>query len=127
MSINRCLIGGNITHDLDLKKTPNGVSVLTVDVAVNRDGKDAGSDFIRCVVWRQSAEFLYKYAKKGTMIFVDGRLQKRKYESNGRTEYVTEVVADRVQILRQPQGKIENELQFDIGSPIEIDSDELPF
>ena len=50
MSINRCLIGGNITHDLDLKKTPNGVSVLTVDVAVNRDGKDAGREFIRCVV-----------------------------------------------------------------------------
>src|SRR5690625_4326459 len=106
--LNRVVIVGRLTRDPDLRYTPNGVAVANFTVAANRPftnqqgNRDA--DFINCVVWRRAAENLANYMKKGGLIGVDGRLQSRTYEGqDGKTVFVTEVVADNVQFL-EPKG-----------------------
>lgn len=102
--LNRVVLVGRLTRDPDLRYTPNGVAVANFTIAVNRPfTNQQGSreaDFINCVVWRRPAETLANYMKKGNQIGVDGRLQTRSYEGqDGKTVYVTEVVADSVQFL----------------------------
>lgn len=99
MSINRVVLMGRITQDLEVRQTPNGVSTLTFNIAVDRNFKDQNgeyqSDFITCVAWRQTAEFIGKYFGKGRMIAVEGQLRSRTYEDkNGTKHYVTEVYVD---------------------------------
>jgi len=102
--MNRCVLIGRLTKDVDLRYTPNGVPVATFTLAVNRTfsnqqgQKDA--DFINIVVWRKPAENVANYLKKGSLAGVDGRIQTRNYEGqDGKRVYVTEVVADSVQFL----------------------------
>lgn len=102
--MNRVVLVGRLTRDPDLRYTPSGVAVANFTIAINRpftnqDG-NREADFINCVVWRRPAENLANYMKKGSQIGVDGRLQSRSYEGqDGKTVYVTEVVADSVQFL----------------------------
>lgn len=102
--LNRVVLVGRLTRDPDLRYTPTGVAVANFTIAANRPftnqegNRDA--DFINCVVWRRPAENLANYMKKGNLVGVDGRLQSRSYEGqDGKTVYVTEVVADSVQFL----------------------------
>lgn len=101
--INRTVLTGRLVRDPELRYTPIGVAVANFTLAVNRPFANASgereADFISCVVWRKPAENLAKYIKKGGLIGVDGRLQSRSYEQDGKTVYVTEVVADNVQFL----------------------------
>lgn len=102
--LNRVILVGRLTRDPDLRYTPNGVAVANFNIAVNRPFTDANgertADFINGVVWRRQAENLANYMKKGSLIGVDGRLQTRTYEGqDGKTVYVTEVVADSIQFL----------------------------
>jgi len=100
--LNHITIMGRLTRDPELRSTQAGVSVASFTVAVDRDfgGRDGGekqTDFIDCVAWRQTGEFVSKYFRKGSMIVVSGRLQSRKWqdrEGNNRTNW--EVVADNV-------------------------------
>lgn len=99
--LNRVILMGRITHELEVRQTPNGVSALTFTVAVDRNYKNqAGeyeADFITCVAWRQTAEFIGRYFGKGRMIALEGQLRSRTYEDkNGTKHYVTEVFADSV-------------------------------
>lgn len=99
--LNRVILMGRITQDLDLKQTPNGVSVLSFSVAVDRNfarqGEERQTDFISCVAWRQQAEFISRYFGKGRMIALEGNLRTRNYEDkNGSKHYVTEVYVDSV-------------------------------
>lgn len=79
MSINRIVLMGNITRDLELRSTPSGKSVLQFTVAVERDKKDANgnkkTDFIDCVAWNGTAEFISRNFGKGSAIAIDGKLQ----------------------------------------------------
>lgn len=79
MSINRIVLMGNITRDLELRSTPSGKSVLQFSVAVERDAKDANgnkkTDFIDCVSWNGTAEFISRNFVKGSAIAIDGKLQ----------------------------------------------------
>src|SRR5690625_3320053 len=102
--LNRVVLVGRLTKDPDLRYTPNGVAVANFTLAVNRpftnQQGNREADFINCVVWRRPAENLANYMKKGNQVGVDGRLQTRTYEGqDGKTVYVTEVVADSVQFL----------------------------
>ncbi|WP_337019438.1 single-stranded DNA-binding protein [Oceanobacillus massiliensis] len=102
--LNRVVLVGRLTKDPDLRYTPNGVAVANFTVAVNRPFSNQQgnreADFINCVVWRKPAENLANYMKKGSLIGVDGRIQTRTFEGqDGKTVYVTEVVADSVQFL----------------------------
>lgn len=98
MGISRTVILGRITQDLELKQTPNGVSVLSFTVAVDRNYskvEEKQSDFISCVAWKERAEFISRYFGKGRMIAVEGQLRTRTYDDkNGVKHYVTEVFVD---------------------------------
>jgi len=98
---NKVILLGRICHDLELKTTPSGVSVLSFRIAVDRNyqpkGEERKADFFNIVTWRSTAEFVSKYFAKGRMIMVDGELQTRQYvDKNDVTVNVTEIVADSV-------------------------------
>ena len=97
-NLNKVIIGGRLTADVELKQTTSGVSVCSFSVAVNRRYSKDGNqeaDFINCQAWRSTAEFISKYFKKGSSICVVGAIQTRSWEDqNGRKRYATEVVAD---------------------------------
>ena len=106
--LNRVILMGRITHDLELKQTPSGVSVLSFSIAVDRgyvrQGEERQTDFINCVAWRQRAEFINNYFAKGRMIAIEGSLQTRTYDDqNGVKHYVTEVVVDNVSFTGEPK------------------------
>lgn len=100
--VNRAVILGRLTADPEVRKTQTGLSVCSFTVAADRiqkAGEEKKADFISCVAWRQSAEYLAQYGRKGNWVSVDGRLQTRTYDKDGRTVYVTEVVADNVSLI----------------------------
>ena len=101
--INKWIGMGRLTADPELKQTQSGVSTCTVNVAVQRDYADGSgekqTDFICVVAWRQTAEFICKYFRKGSMIAVVGELRTRTYNDKRYPDvkhYVTEVYADKV-------------------------------
>ena len=102
--INSVCLVGRLTRDPELKYTGNNIAVASFSLAVNRNFKDANgereTDFINCVIWRQQAENLANWAKKGALIGITGRIQTRSYENQqGQRIYVTEVVAENIQML----------------------------
>lgn len=101
--INRVVLVGRITRDIELRKTPNGASVVSFTIACNRRSKQEGqpdADFINCVAWNRVADLMAQYLNKGALIGVEGRIQTRSYDDkDGKRVYVTEVVAESVQFL----------------------------
>ena len=97
-SFNKCIFIGNLTSDVELKQSTSGVSVCSFSIAVNRKmAKNNECDFITVVAWRQQAEFVCRYFKKGQPILICGQLQTRTWTDNqGQKRYATEVVADEV-------------------------------
>lgn len=92
--LNRISIMGRMTKDPELRYTQNEKPVASFTLAVDRDGKDAGTDFINCVAWDRTATFVESYFKKGSMAVVDGRLQMRNWEDReGNKRTTAEVVA----------------------------------
>lgn len=97
--LNIIILMGRLVADPELKQTPGGVSVSTFRLAVERDyagqDKQRQSDFINCVAWRQTGEFISRYFTKGRMIAIEGSLQTRKYEDkSGNKHTVYEVMAE---------------------------------
>lgn len=148
MSLNRVVLVGRLTRDPDLRYTQNGNAVANFTIACNRPFKNEQgeneADFINCVIWRKQAENLANYMKKGSQIGVDGRLQSRTYDDkDGKTVYVTEVVADSIQFLesrnsstnsKEQQNNQQNEQSNQAvqespftDEPIDISGDDLPF
>ncbi len=112
--INSVILVGRITRDPEIRYTNTGIASLNFTVAVDRGMRDNNgerqADFINCVAWRNNAEFLSKYVKKGYMISVEGRIQTRNYQSNttNQTVYVTEVVCESVSNL-QPRDNTQSQ------------------
>lgn len=149
--INRAVLVGRLTRDVEVRKTQSGISCAMFTVACDRNRKkdensnEPTADFISCVAWRQPADFLGQYAHKGSLVGVDGRIQTRTYEKDGQRIYMTEVVADQVRLLeskssaagsdRPPvsSGSVRldqistNDVKDWLTGGEEIDSDELPF
>ena len=100
--LNHIVIMGRLTRDPELRRTGSGIAVASFTVAVDRDfgGKDGGereTDFIDCVAWRQTGEFVSKYFTKGRMAVVSGRLQIRSWtDKDGNKRRTAEIVADNV-------------------------------
>ena len=140
--LNNVSLVGRLTKDVDLRYTPSNVAVATFTLAVNRTFKNENgereADFINCVMWRQQAENLASWAKKGALIGVTGRIQTRSYDNQqGQRVYVTEVVAEQFQLL-ESKGQQGNQTQqrqaqqqapdfSRQGAPMDISSDDLPF
>lgn len=99
---NKVLLGGRLTADPELKQTTNGAAVCSFSIAVNRrfgakDGSQPQADFFNVTAWRQTAEFVNKYFRKGSSIFVVGQIQNRSWtDQNGQKRYATDVIADEV-------------------------------
>ncbi len=94
---NKAILMGRIAHNLELKTTPDGLSVLSFRIAVDRayqaQGEERKTDFFNIVAWRSTAEFIAKYFSKGRIIMVEGELQTRQYvDKNGSTQNVVELV-----------------------------------
>ena len=150
--VNRVILVGRLTKDVELRKTNTNTSVCSFTLACNRryasnaaNGQSA--DFINCVAWRQSAEFLAKYAQKGAIVAVEGSIQTRNYEGQNGRVYVTEVVCDNVQLIGSnrssdaPQPREDNQTFTPAVQPsadenddifsntpsLDISSDDLPF
>ena len=105
-SFNKVILIGNLTADPELKQTPNGLSVCRFTLAINRRYGRSGeqgqqtADFITIVAWRQTAEFVSRYFKKGRPILVCGQIQSRSWnDANGQKRYSTEVVAEEVSFV----------------------------
>lgn len=103
-SFNKVILIGRVTRDPELRYTPNGKPVASFSVAVDRNrggqGQERETDFIDCVVWQQSAEFASKYATKGRLVCVEGRLQVRSYETqDGQKRKAYEVVCNDLRLL----------------------------
>ena len=114
--INNVVLVGRMTRDAELRYTPSNVAVATFTLAVNRTFKSQNgereADFINVVMWRQQAENLANWAKKGSLIGITGRIQTRSYDNQqGQRVYVTEVVAENFQMLesRNSQGNQQNQ------------------
>ena len=96
--INKAIIMGRLTHEPELRQTGTGRSVCSFSIAVNNGyGENQRTDFINCVAWNKTAEFVSRYFTKGKMIIVIGRITTRTWEDkNGKKCYATDVVADEV-------------------------------
>ena len=106
-NFNKVILGGRLTSDVELKQTPNGVSVAQFSMAVNRKGSKDQTDFINCVAWRNTAEFISKFFRKGSCICIVGSIQTRSWtDNNGQKRYATEVLADEAAFV---DGKNDNE------------------
>ncbi|HDD7161603.1 TPA: single-stranded DNA-binding protein [Staphylococcus aureus] len=125
--LNRVVLVGRLTKDPEFRTTPNGVSVATFTLAVNRTFTNAQgereADFINCVTFRKQADNVNNYLSKGSLAGVDGRLQSRSYENQeGRRVFVTEVVCDSVQFLepknnnQQPNNNYQQQGQTQSGN-----------
>lgn len=137
--INNVTLVGRLTRDPELRYTPSNIAITTFNMAVNRNFKnqagDREADFINCMIWRQQAENLASWAKKGALIGITGRIQTRSYDNQqGQRVYVTEVVAESFQILEKKdnsanQSSMENQMPASFGTsdPIDISDDDFPF
>jgi single-strand DNA-binding protein len=132
--INRAVLVGRLTKDVELRYTPSGVAVAKFTLAVNRPFNNTSgekeTDFINVTVWRKPAENSANYLKKGSLAGVEGRIQTGSYEgTDGKRVYTTEVVADSVQFL-EPKSKDSSPgstIHENPPSPIEVSDDDLPF
>ena len=126
--LNTVTIMGRLTRDPELRRTGSGVAVTSFTLAVDRDynPKDGGekeTDFIDCIAWRGTGEFVSKYFAKGSMIVVSGRLQVRNWtDKDGSKRRSTEVVAENVYFGEAKKGNAQPAQDF---AMIE-DNDELP-
>ena len=138
--MNKIIIKGRITKEIELKYTQaSNTAVVSFTVAVNRDfvkqGEERQTDFINCVAYGKTAEFVSKYFSKGQEILLTGRLQNRNWEDEqGQKHYVTEIIVENVEFCgskkEQAEAKekqeereaIQNENDYSISS-----DDELPF
>ena len=142
--LNKVILMGRLTADPELRQTPSGVSTCQITVACDRNfvgqGQEKQADFITVVAWRQTAEFIYKYFKKGQEICINGSLQVRKWkDKDGNTRYATDVVVENAEFCGSKNDNsmtngsvIADENKYELinddflGNPM-VDTPDLPF
>jgi len=146
--MNKVILIGRLTRDIELKRTTNETAFVNFTVAINRrvaSGQAPQADFINCVAWNRVAVIMSQYLHKGSQIAIEGRIQTRNYERDGNRVYVTEVVAEQVEFLGSRSGGsssdysasafeednvIENSSNFDEAfsmDAFDASDDDLPF
>lgn len=155
--MNSVQLTGRLTKDPEAKQTQTGLTVCSFTLAVDRHtSNQQTADFISCVAWRQSADYLSKYGHKGDMVEIEGKIQTRNYDDrDGKKVYVTEVLADRLSLIstKKSSGSSRSDYPsggtsisrddiskavaaadpidlidgFDTGTDININPDDLPF
>ena len=142
--MNKVILVGNLCKDIELRYTINGNATMSNTLAIKNDFKNANgeydSEFVNVVFWKQNAEFLNKYAEKGNKLLVEGRLTTRSYDKQDGTKgYITEVTAEKIEILNTKKKEIKSEETIELekaiqkdpftefAEEIEIDENDLPF
>lgn len=104
---------GRLTADPELKATQSGISVCSFSLAVNRPKVKDTTDFLNFVAWRQSAEYLCKYARKGNRIAVSGCLTSRKYDDKeGKHRVAFEIVCDALSVLENANSNVDTQMNI---------------
>ncbi len=132
--INRTVLVGRLTKDVELKYTQSGQAVASFTLAVNRQFTNTQgereADFIQCVIWRKAAENFKNFTHKCSLVGIDGRIQTRSYDNQqGQRVYVTEVVVDNFSLLESKGSNraASNDPFAGNGEPIDVNDDDLPF
>lgn len=126
--VNSVVLVGRLTDDIELKQTQSGKSVTNFTLAVSRQYDKDKADFISCVAWGKTAEFMQNYLSKGLRIAVEGRIETRNYEAqDGRKVYVTEVIADSVQALEWKKEETVVQEKPKENPLFDIQTSDLPF
>lgn len=131
--MNQCFLIGNLTKDVELRTTQNGVANCAFTLAVNRRFKNAQgeteTDFFNIVAWRQLAELCAKYLSRGRKCAITGSIQNRSYQAqDGSKRYVTEIIAENVEFLSSQQNEEAPAKKEKTNSGFtEVNDDELPF
>ena len=111
--MNKAILMGRLVRSPEGKTTPNGIATCRFTVAVDRrfrkDGEERQADFIACVAWRGTAEFICRYFQKGSRILINGSIQTRTWEKDGEKRYVTEVQVDEVEFVDSRNGGADQE------------------
>ena len=126
--MNKALLIGRNTKDIELKATTSGKSVVTFNIAVNRPYKnDSGErdcDFLNCIAFSKLAETISKYVKKGDLIGIEGRIQTRSYtDKGGNNRYSTEIMVENIEFLQSKKEKPQEEVKMEELDPFA----DLPF
>lgn len=128
MALNVSIISGRLTKDPELKSTKSGKNVCSFTVAVDKRGKDAGTNFIDCVAWEGRAETISKYFKKGSPIGITGRLDQQSWEQDGQKRSKLVLIVDDFTFLAN---KSDNDNSSEDSTPVEvpeeIDYSSIPF
>lgn len=127
--INKVFLMGRLTRDPELRHTGTGTPVTTFTIAIdNGYGDNRQTDFINCVAWNKTAEFVTKYFTKGKMIVIaDGRISTRSWETqDGKRAYATEVVAKEVSFGETKRNQADT-IQDDDFTPLDEYDEDLPF
>lgn len=130
--MNKVILAGRITKDPEIKYTASNIASCSFSLAIDRGIRDANgdkqTDFIQCVVWRHSAEYLGKYVSKGNMLLIEGKIQIRKYTNKEEQQVqVTEVVCDNVSNVSYGQASKETQGEEQEHKKTDITEDHLPF
>ena len=130
--LNKVILMGRLTKDVELRHTDKGKAVATFTIAVDSGyGENKKADFINCVAWEKTAEFINNWFGKGRMIAVVGRISTRTYEGqDGRKNYVTEVIVNEVAFADSKKDEVEPKQSSGIDSDAElfpVEVDDLPF
>ena len=127
--MNNVVLIGRLTKDPDVRSTQDGKMVARYFLAVDRRGKDAGADFIGCVAFGKSAEFVRKYLAKGTKIALTGRIQTGSYQNKeGKTVYTTDVIVENHEFVESKGSAPAASSGDDFMSiPDDVQDDGLPF
>lgn len=133
--INHVVVVGRLTRKPELKFTSTGTKYTQFSVATQRNFKNKSgeyeADFINCLMWRTAAENFVKFTDKGSLVGIEGRIQTRSYDKDGKTVYITEVLAEGFSLLETKKVVEERNNQPVFSSneaePIEFSEDDLPF
>ncbi len=128
--MNKVILKGIITKDIELRHTPSGVAVATFTVATKRNYKNQNgeyeSDFIRCVAYRETAELINKHFQKGNGIIIEGQIKTGSYENNGKKVFTTDVMVEHVDFVERKEKENNVDPFKEMGEKVKND-DELPF
>ena len=126
--MNKAILIGRVTKDIEVKRTTTGKAVAVFALAVNRDYKNENgeydADFITCVAYEQRAETIGKYVRKGDKFGVIGKIATHNYEKNGSKVYITEIIVEGFEFL---ESKKEKSVDIEPDDFEEVDDDDLPF
>ena len=131
--MNKAILVGRLTRDPEMRDTQGGTKVARFALAINRRGRDGGTDYLNCVAFGKTAELVGQYLRKGSRAGVVGRIQTGSYERDGHKVYTTDIIVDELEFLETraeaQRGRAEDVGAF-FGAPPEIADDpdsELPF